>query len=223
MYVCIYVYWLNNHIIYTYVIYIFIHQHLCRSVFASVYTYYCRPIAHLHHTPRIIPSATCSCANGIASSGAACTSDGAKKCASCNTGFEQSADQTACNGMLESHYAFAITLRSFIKYLLTNAVNLPLCTCTLFAACKVAHVKSYSTGRGCGCSVAICETGWRVSGDRDLCGGGSSCVKNVCSCANGIPASGAYCGDKPGKKKCVRCNPGFKRSSDRTACNGMAW
>ena len=41
----------------------------------------------------------CLCPNGVPASGEACTVDGGDMCESCNTGFQLSADNTACDGM----------------------------------------------------------------------------------------------------------------------------
>ena len=80
----------------------------------------------------------------------------------------------------------------------------------LFAGCAVPRAKSYSSG----CAVASCDTGWKVSDDN------STCAANVCSCANGVRASGAKCASD-GAKVCESCNSGFKLRADNTACDGL--
>ena len=79
----------------------------------------------------------------------------------------------------------------------------------VFVACKVANAKSYSSG----CSVSACKTGWKVSTDQ------SECVKNICSCTDGVEASGETCA-QDGAKMCKKCNKGFKLRWDNTACEG---
>ena len=61
--------------------------------------------------------------------------------------------------------------------------------------------------------MASCDTGWKVSDDE------STCAANVCSCTNGVRASGAKCASD-GAKVCESCNSGFKLRSDNTACDG---
>ena len=79
----------------------------------------------------------------------------------------------------------------------------------LLAGCRVNQAKSISSG----CRVCSCNSGWTVGSDK------STCVENVCSCANGVGSSGAKCPvDKA--KKCESCKSGFKLSVDNTACEG---
>ena len=77
-------------------------------------------------------------------------------------------------------------------------------------ACAVPHAAKYSSP----CLVSTCNAGWKVSTDR------SKCEANACSCANGVPPSGAACA-VDGAKMCQSCVPGFKLNAGKTACDGM--
>ena len=78
-------------------------------------------------------------------------------------------------------------------------------------ACAVSQAKSYASG----CTVSACNAGWKVSDDN------SQCLANVCSCSNGVKASGAAC-VTDGAKMCASCNNGFKLRLDKTACEGRS-
>ena len=81
----------------------------------------------------------------------------------------------------------------------------------LCVACAVPQAKSYASG----CTVSACNAGWKVSDDN------SQCLANVCSCSNGVGASGAACATD-GVEMCESCNSGFKLRQDKTACDGRS-
>ena len=62
--------------------------------------------------------------------------------------------------------------------------------------------------------MSTCKTGWKASRDQ------SKCEENACSCANGVPPSGATCA-VDGAKMCQSCKAGFKLNKGKTACDGM--
>ena len=68
----------------------------------------------------------CSCPNGIAPSGEKCPIDGAKKCASCNSGFRLGQDQTACDGTRGDYQLHGIVVESNNSDL-TDSLELTAC------------------------------------------------------------------------------------------------
>ena len=61
--------------------------------------------------------------------------------------------------------------------------------------------------------MSACKSGWKVSDDK------GECEANVCSCADGVGASGGACAIA-GSSMCESCNRGFKLRRDRTMCDG---
>ena len=78
-----------------------------------------------------------------------------------------------------------------------------------YTDCNVANADKYASG----CEVSSCNTGWRVSEDKN------ECLANECSCPNGIASREADCPDD-GANRCASCDPGFTLDAGSIACSG---
>ena len=176
----------------------------------------------------------CRCNDGTPMSGANCKSDGGLECESCNPGFKLRQDKTACDGVLLMRgvkvtgmldacscfvagmdvqrfgiFMFHVCVCTYALWCVGRSKNKENTSVCFRADCAVPQATSYSSG----CAVSGCKSGWKVSDDK------TKCVINVCSCPNGVGATGGAC-TVDGSNMCESCNGGFKLRQDRTTCDG---
>ena len=172
--------------------------------------------------------AYCTCANGNGSSGAACPTNGAEKCDSCNTGFFlntvnacEANECTCANGAgavgapcgadgvmtcATCDYGYYLTesLTRTTVYVCPENV----CTCENGSGNTNTDCAAHESA-----SCASCDSGYNLQGD--------VCVENVCTCDNGSGAVNTDCAID-NDSVCAGCDSGYflnGSSCELNVCN----
>jgi hypothetical protein len=153
---------------------------------------------------------SCTCENGEAATGSACTSDGTK-CASCNEGYDLgggSCVERSCaceNGEAATgrdcpDYVFAKCMSCNDGYYrMDDAWNEVWCE-PFVCTCENGEAATGSACTSSGTKCASCESGYVLEG--------TDCVPvTTCTCDNGSPATGSACTSDG--TKCMLCDERF--------------
>ena len=165
---------------------------------------------------------TCSCPNGTAATGAACTTNNAVKCASCKAGYTLNTSNNTCvantctcpNGTAAT--GATCTTNNAVKcascpagYTLNTSNNTCVantCTCPNGTA---------ATGVACTTNNAVkcasCPAGYTLNTSNN------TCVANTCTCSNGTAATGAACTTN-NAVKCASCPAGYTLNTSNNTC-----
>ena len=151
----------------------------------------------------VCTSNTCSCTNGAAATGAACTSNGANICTSCSSEYYKTGN--TCTGC-RSGCGAGTRETTACSYAANRVCTSNTCSCS-------NGVKA--TGTACTSNSAnictSCNSGYHLSG--------TSCVAYSCSCLNGAAATGAACTSN-GANICTSCSSGYYKNGN--SCSGCS-
>jgi len=138
----------------------------------------------------------CTCDNGVEATGGECTSNGLAKCASCSSSFYRSS-----NTCLPCTASGACPYSKFYA----NACD---GTGTVDTSC-VACTSNYHCNSMAGMHWEQCDG----TGTADMC------LPNVCTCDNGVEASGSECTNNL-QEQCVSCSGAFFLEDGRCTGHG---
>ena len=150
---------------------------------------------------RVCTQNVCSCTNGVAATGTACTTNGTNTCSSCTDEYYNIGDTcTGCatcgTGTRETTACSSSSNRVCTQNVCscTNGTEATGTACTTHGAniCLTCSSGYYKTGDTCTGCAAACGTGTR---ETTSCSSSSNrvCTQNVCSCTNGVAATGTAC------------------------------
>ena len=189
---------------------------------------------------RVCTQNVCSCANGVAANGTACTANGTNICSSCSGGYHQTTNNTctqnvcsctngvAANGTACTANGTNICSSCSGGYHQTtnNTCTQNVCSCTngvaangtactangtnICSSCSGGYYKTDDTCTGC----TTCGTGKRQT---TACSSLSNrvCTQNDCSCSNGVAATGTACTDN-GTNICSSCYDEYYKTTNNT-------
>ena len=169
---------------------------------------------------RVCTQNVCSCANGDAATGTACTTNGTNICSSCSGGYHKTGN--TCN-------------QNVCSCANGDAATGTACTTTGTNICSSCSGGYHKTGNTCTQNVCSCANGDAATGANctatgtnicSSCSGGyhktgNTCTQNVCSCANGDAATGTACTTN-GTNICSSCSDVYYKTGDTCAifnCN----
>eukprot|EP00798_Chlamydomonas_sp_ICE-L_P031888 gene31888-6193_t len=149
----------------------------------------------------------CTCGDGSAATGTACTTDRASLCASCNAGYHPEGNTCVANactcGSGPAATGAACTTDGAVLCTGCNAGYHPMGNICIENVCTCGH-GSAATGTACtshgGSLCASCNAGYHTVGN--------VCVHNVCTCGHGSAATGSAC-TTDGGSLCTACIPGY--------------
>jgi len=159
----------------------------------------------------------CTCSNGVEAAGAACTANGAKICASCSdSGNFLDAATASCkaHSTCGAHQFVAVAGTPTSDVVCADNV----CTCSngveaAGAACTANGAKICAScsdsGNYLDAATASCKAHSTCGAHQFVAVAGTPtsdvvCVDNVCTCSNGVEATGAAC-PVHGAEVCVSC------------------
>jgi surface protein len=167
---------------------------------------------------RVCTQNNCSCANGDAATGTACTTHGANICTSCSGGYYKTGNTctgcTTCGaGTTETTACTQSTNRACTQNVCSCSdgisANGTACTtneANICLSCDSGYYKNGVTCTGCTtCGTGTTETSNCTSSSNRVC------TQNVCSCPNGTAANGTAC-TNDGDHLCSSCNNGYTKN-----------
>ena len=167
---------------------------------------------------RICTQNTCTCNSGnTAATGADCVVHLANICSSCSINFAKTNDgsctrcRTSCG--MDSSSDLSCTQNTCVCQ---NGIKATGAACTLVNAhiCLNCFGGFYLNGKTC-LLCLTCKNGFR---ETTPCSSSSNrvCAQNICSCSNGIAATGSFCTFHT-SNVCVSCSTGYYKDGDLCA------
>jgi len=179
-------------------------------------------------TNRVCAQNICDCANGVKATGTACTTNNANICSYCSSEYYKTVD--TCTGCTTCSTGTRETTPCTSEYNRACTQNICLCTngvkaegtsCTnhnanICLSCSSGFYKNSDVCTAC----TTCGTGTR---ETTACTSESNrvCTQNVCSCANGVAATGTECTTHDAIV-CSSCDSGYTKNTTCVDINECA-